>query len=500
MIANFTWAGNWLARRFHGSGQVQAAEISLGRPPWSDLAQAGAVLPEFVQACPMARKYLALLGGLDWVHFPERETNHPWPGSAPLPRAPFVMAYLVKLDQQFQYMSQLRQFLLDHPALIWLLGFPLKASSGQPYGFDPEASLPTTRLFLEVLRRLPNQSLQYLLDQTVTTVTALLPAELAFADQVAGDTKHILAWVKENNPKVFIKEGRFDKTKQPKADPDCKLGCKKKHNQKVTEADPCPTQPTPTTNPVPANTVEVGEYYWGYGSGIIATLVPEYGEFVLAELTQTFDNPDITYFLPLLQQVQQRLGHKPKFGAFDAAFDAFYVYEYFHLAGGFAAVPFVERGGIKSRSFDEQTHLPLCQAGLAMPLKLTFTNYASDVTHERGRYVCPLLFPQPTGQPCPINHKNWPSGGCITTMATSVGARLRYQLDRESQAYKLLYNQRTVTERIFARAVQLGIERPKLRNQRAITNQNTLIYVLLNLYALERLRARLKKPIADRSA
>jgi len=50
----------------------------------------------------------------------------------------------------------------------------------------------------------------------------------------------------------------------------------------------------------------------------------------LAELTQPFDQPDVSYFRPLLAQVEQRLGFKPRFGALDAAFDAFYVYEYFH--------------------------------------------------------------------------------------------------------------------------------------------------------------------------
>jgi hypothetical protein len=73
-------------------------------------------------------------------------------------------------------------------------------------------------------------------------------------------------------------------------------------------------------------------------------------------------------------------------------------------------------------------------------------------------------------------------------MATAKGARLRYQIDRESEAYKLLYNQRTATERIKALALELGIERPKLRNQAAIANQNTLIYTLLNLRALQRVR------------
>ncbi len=42
-------------------------------------------------------------------------------------------------------------------------------------------------------------------------------------------------------------------------------------------------------------------------------------------------------------------------------------------------------------------------------------------------------------------------------------------------------------------AKELGIERPKLRNQRAITNQNTLIYVLLNLRLLQRIQARARE-------
>jgi len=76
-------------------------------------------------------------------------------------------------------------------------------------------------------------------------------------------------------------------------------------------------------------------------------------------------------------------------------------------------------------------------------------------------------------------------------MGTSPGARLRYQIDRQSPAYKRLYNQRTANERINSQAEALGIEEPKLRNQRAIANQNTLIYVLINLKAFHRLRAKL---------
>jgi len=70
------------------------------------------------------------------------------------------------------------------------------------------------------------------------------------------------------------------------------------------------------------------------------------------------------------------------------------------------------------------------------------------------------------------------------------GARLRFQIDRDSQLYKDIYKQRTATERINSQAVELGIERPRLRNGQAIANQNTLIYILINLRALQRLHQR----------
>ena len=75
-------------------------------------------------------------------------------------------------------------------------------------------------------------------------------------------------------------------------------------------------------------------------------------------------------------------------------------------------------------------------------------------------------------------------------MPTATGARLRYQLDRNSDRYKEVYNERSATERINSQAVALGIEHPKLRNQQAIANQNTLIYVLINLRTLHRIRMR----------
>jgi hypothetical protein len=430
-------------------------------------------------------RYLRLLGPLSWSHFPERDLRTNW-GAPTMPYVPFVAACLVKLDQRLAYMSHLRCYLIEHPALTWVLGFPLVPSARFPWGFDVDASLPTQRHLARLLRRIPNPSLQVLLDDTVSLLREeLWPVCTGFGRAISLDTKHILAWVKENNPKAYLKAGRYHKNKQPSGDPDCRLGCKRRRNQRASSKDP---PPTPADNPVPADTISVGEYHWGYASGLVATKVRGWGEFTLPELTQPFDCSDVSYFFPLLADVERRLGFQPPFGALDAAYDAWYVYEYFHQAGGFAAVPLVHKGGHHQRFFDAEG-LPLCEAGLSMPLKQTFLSRTSSlIEHQKGRYVCPLLFPEPNGQTCPAEHRNWQKGGCKTTLATSIGARIRYQLDRDGEAYTELYKQRTATERIFSQAVDLGIERPKLRNGAAITNQNTLTYVLLNLRALQRVR------------
>jgi len=455
------------------------------RPDLHQLGQKRYRLPAFVRQSTVAGRYLHLLGPLDWARFPERDLQTDW-GTPAVPYASFLAACLVKLNQQLVYMSHLRQYLVDHPALVWVLGFPLVPSPQYPWGFDVDASLPTARHFTRMLRTTPNAVLQYLLGETVRLIQAELSTEVDdFGHAVSLDTKHILAWVKENNPKDYVQD-RYDKEKQPAGDPDCRLGCKRRRNQRASSEEP---PPTPSDNPSPAN-ISVGEYYWGYASGVVATKVPGWGEFVLAELTLPFDQPDVAHFHPLMAETERRLGFRPPYAAFDAAFDAFYVYEHFHrpdqpLDAGFAAVPLSKRGG-KRRQFDAQG-LPLCEAGLAMPLKLTYICRTTRFHHERGRYACPLVFPEPTGQSCPIQHKNWPKG-CVTTLATSIGARIRHQLDRHSDIFKQIYKQRTATERINSQAVELGIERPKLRNGQAIANQNTLIYVLINLRALHRVR------------
>ncbi len=449
------------------------------------LCREPATWPAFVRNCPVAVPILEQLRLLNWERVPL--THRQWFNREPVPLPAYMGAFVVKLDQQLSTFAHLRRFLMAHPALIWGLGFPLHKLGRSPYGFDPQRSLPNHRHFNRMLRRLPNEILQQVLDEQVSWLQSRLPD--SFGQTISLDTKHILAWVKENNPKAYMEEGRFDKTQQPAGDSDCKLGCKRRHHHRVT--------PSEEGRPAGALSVSLGEFYWGYASGAVVTKVPDWGEFVLAELTQTFDKGDVTYFFPLMQQTERRLGFRPRYGALDAGFDAFYVYDYFHSPdhAGFAAVAFSEKGHKPQRKFDPEG-LPLCEAALAMPLKFTYQDRTTAIIpYQRAKHVCPLLYPTPNGQTCPINHAQWPQGGCTTHLAATPGSRLRHWLDRQGEAYKLVYKQRTAVERIFSQALALGIERPKLRNQQAIANHNTLIYLLINLRAMQRVGFRLETNI-----
>lgn len=65
---------------------------------------------------------------------------------------------------------------------------------------------------------------------------------------------------------------------------------------------------------------------------------------------------------------------------------------------------------------------------------------------------------------------------------------MRVRLDRQSDLYQQLYNQRTSAEGINSQAKALGIETPKIRNIHSMVNLNTLTYLVINGRALQRVR------------
>ena len=103
MLLSFHSVGKWLKQAVRQQPTLTRGH-SISASMLLTLAEAD--LPAPIRACPVALKYHRLLHDLDWQHFPERDAKRAWPGPAPdYPRAAFVAAFPVKLDQQHRYMS-----------------------------------------------------------------------------------------------------------------------------------------------------------------------------------------------------------------------------------------------------------------------------------------------------------------------------------------------------------------------------------------------------------
>ena len=437
--------------------------------------------PSFFADDPVAHDYRTFFDLLHFDHIPERDERRPWPGSPPHPERAYVKALLVKVREGFRYTTKLREFLVKHPPLVVQLGFRPVVDPTQPYGFNVEQTVPCDRHLRHKLQTLPHALLQTVLEGTVQDLKAEIPE---LGESVAMDVKHIYAWVKENNPRQFVKE-RFDPHRQPKGDPDCKLGVKRSHNQERVSETPTPAvrADKPATSSAKK---EQKEFLWGYGTGIAVARHPTYGECVLAEQTQTFNRHDSTYYFPLIRQARERLQRPIRRFAADAAFDAWYIYEDIHAGGGKAYIP-LNNHGFALPTFGPSGH-SLCPDGREMVESYRYFDQTRGYHAQVER--CPLLTPPgATGETCRIEHPQFVKEiGCVKYRNIERGAQLRLELDRQSAEYDKAYDDRTSAERINSQAKEHGIERPALRRISGVCNWNTLIYSVINAKALQRVR------------
>jgi Transposase DDE domain len=411
---------------------------------------------------PVVQRYRSFFALFTWSVVQEPVMQPSQPGKRPHPQRAYVKALLLKINEGFAHCTQVRRFLVEHPLLVLELGFRPVLDCTQPYGFDVERTVPTARWFSEQQRTLAQSVLQSLLLATVGDLCEAIPG---LGETVAFDVTHIYAYVQENNPRAYVKE-RYHKDQQPKGDRDCKLGVKRSTNKEQADG----------------STKEEKEYLWGYGSGVASATIPGYGDVVVAEYTQPFNENDITYFVPLYLRTVATLGFFPTHLTADAAFDAWYTYQMVVYRGGIAAIPLNQHGHPESQR--DRDGVPLCAKGLRMHPTYQFSHtygYCSQ------RFRCPLLFPMPTGQSC--DHPQFlKEKGCVKDLNWELGGQMRVTLDRQSPLYKAIYHQRTSTERINSQSKALGIKRPKVRNLHSVRTLNTLTYLVINARALQRAR------------
>lgn len=445
-------------------------------------------LTQLLNHDPLVADYRAFFSLLDWSLVDPTTDGKAGRGRPAHPESAYLKAFLIRIKEGLTYTTQVRDYLLKHPLLIIELGFHLHLDPNAAYGFDPEQTLPCRFWFGQKLRHLDRTRLQSLLAATVNDLQDAIPG---LGEVVAFDVKHIYAWVKENNPRAFVKE-RYDKAQRLAGDPDCRLGVKRSTNRHPASVpDPSFSSEIPSGEPgaapapsdPKADKKEKKELLWGYGSGVAAATSPDYGDIVLAEYTQPFNEGDITYFRPLSERALAAVSSPPTHLTADAAFDAWYVYQQAVELGGIAAVP-LNGHGHPDRQRDHDA-VPICRKGLRM---VPVLQYAHPNGYRAQRFGCPLLLPQATGETC--DHPQFLKGkGCCKDPNWEEGGRMRVLLDRESPLYKAVYVQRTSCERINSQAKELGIERPKVRNARSVANLNTLIYLVINGRALQKAKS-----------
>jgi hypothetical protein len=158
-----------------------------------------------------------------------------------------------------------------------------------------------------------------------------------------------------------------------------------------------------------------------------------YGDVVLAEYTQPFNETDVTYYRPLYQRAVIALGFSPTHVTADAAFDAWYVYECAARHGGIGAVPLNQHGHPVFERDPDGT--PLCPIGLRMHPTYQF---AHTNAYRAQRFRCPLLFPERTGEAC-AHPQFLKDKGCVKDVNWELGGQMRVTLDRTSPLYHVIY-------------------------------------------------------------
>jgi hypothetical protein len=175
----------------------------------------------------IVQRYRSLFALIDWQLLPESAPDPSQPGKRPHPESAYIKALFIKIQEGYEYCSQLRRFLVEHPLLVLELGFRPVLNGDLPYGFDVQRTVPSERWLREKQRRLDHSHLQDLFHATVHALQEAIPG---VGEVVAIDVKHQYAWVRENNLRESITD-RFCKERQPRGDPDCRVGVKSSTNQ-----------------------------------------------------------------------------------------------------------------------------------------------------------------------------------------------------------------------------------------------------------------------------
>ena len=379
---------------------------------------------------PAARFYDSLFLSLDLSSVPE----YPSTGRKGFSSHAMVCAFIVMKCEGLARISDLADYLNNNLLIAHYCGF------------DITKPLPSYWTFDRFLKSVNHDLLQKIMQDQVLSL-----ARKGFIDTsfIGLDSTPVSANTSQNNPKAFL-AGKFDPQKQPKADPDCRLGVHTASNR------------TGEKN---------FDFYWGYKNHVLVDCI---SGLPLYELTTPANVADCSVALDVLARTNALLSLSECSFLADKGYDVKRIYNGVHdLYNGDCFIPLNKRG-TKDPKLLPNKH-PVCEAGFAMHNGGVF----SDRNRTRHKFICPLKNVKDAD--CPCHHKNFYNGkkhrGC--TKYLTVPNDLRLSIDREGRRFKQTYALRTECERYNSRFKNTGQERMWVRNGASVANLNTFAHISL---------------------
>lgn len=323
-------------------------------------------------------------------------------------------------------------------------------------GLDPSKPIPSVERFSSFLHDTPNSSLQNI---RIDLVKQLISAGEITFKYLSSDSCPIEANVKENNLKTIARD-RFDKSKIPKGDPDCRLGT-------------IVTFPSPTQKKI--------QYFWGYRNHVINDAL---SELPIHEITKPANVGESRLLIPNLKEIISTYSLNPdnQINAFigDAAYDSIQNFEY--IVKELKAKPIIAENPRNKNPQDlklSRRGHPCCIAGFEMVSRGIFKDTKQD--RIRHKFICPIRGSKKFAKQhpiCPWWHPKFLAGkGCITYLRVDADDSIRKNIDRHSPEFKKLYNLRTSSERIFSRLLSIFMQYPSVKGLNATANLCTIAHI-----------------------
>jgi transposase len=362
------------------------------------------------------------------------------------------------------------------------LTFELSTNLGMAYvlGFDKEP--PSRHRFEEFLHKVPNQLLQ---DIRKAQIKTLIKAGVINGKYLSIDSTPIVAWAKQNNPKIFV-EGKFDKTKFPQGDLDARMGFMSFVNRARHSKE---RQLEFFTSP---DNKDKGDKqiicFWGYRNHVIFDALTELPVFEATLPANVFDSK-VT--VSSFKELKRHFKFKPQGVLGDAAHDTEEIRKYIRRslrAKDFIPInPRSKKQDIKSTSHNTR----ICIAGFEMYPWGKF----KDRGKIRRKFVCPIThvksFATKHNYQCPVNHPSFAKGGCYAYVRVDKSYR-DTAISPKSEHFKKIYKMQSGSERGFSRLLNFYMQRPVLTGLTAVGNHCTLAHISILAIAIAAVKAKQK--------